>query len=57
LRMSMIFLNAFTFNTPEIFIGLAQNKFEGGALKDETTRKFITQQLEGFAKFVERVKA
>jgi chromate reductase, NAD(P)H dehydrogenase (quinone) len=57
LRASMIFLNAFTFNTPEIFVGSAQTKFdEKLELKDETTRKFVAQQLEGFAKFIERVR-
>lgn len=56
LRQAMVFLNAFTFNTPEIFVGTAQNKFsENGELKDETTRDFIKKQLEGFAKLIERV--
>jgi chromate reductase len=58
LRTSMVFLNAFTFNTPEIFVGLAQNKFnETGELTDAATKDFIKRQLEGFAKFVERVRA
>lgn len=56
LRQAMVFLNAFTFNTPEIFVGTAQNKFgENGELKDEPTRDFIKKQLEGFAKLIERV--
>ena len=56
LRQAMVFLNAFTFNTPEIFVGTAQNKFsENGELKDEATRDFIKKQLEGFAKLIERV--
>lgn len=58
MRTMLVFLGAFTFNTPEIFVGLAQNKFDDkGALKDETTKDFIKKQLEGFAKFVERFKA
>ncbi len=58
MRQAMVFLNAFTFNTPEIFVGMAQTKFdESGALKDEATRDFIKKQLEGFAKLIERVKA
>ena len=58
LRTMLVFLNAFAFNTPEIFVGLAQNKFDDkGALKDEATKDFIKKQLAGFAKFVERVKA
>jgi len=56
LRQAMVFLNAFTFNTPEIFVGSAQTKFsESGELKDEPTRDFIKKQLEGFAKLIERV--
>lgn len=57
LRTSMVFLNAIVFNTPEIFVGTAQAKFDEktGELKDETTIKFIRQQLEGFEKFIARV--
>jgi chromate reductase, NAD(P)H dehydrogenase (quinone) len=59
LRQALIFLNAFTFGTPEIFVGSAQTKFDEKTLEltDETTRKFVTQQLAGFAKFIERVRA
>jgi chromate reductase len=55
----MIFLNAFSFGTPEIFVGQAATKFDEKTLelKDETTKKFVAQQLAGFAKFIERVKA
>jgi chromate reductase len=59
LRMCMTYLNAFVFGTPEIFVGMAQNKFDKDTLKltDEATRKIVGQQLEGFAKFIERVRA
>ena len=58
MRTMLVFLGAFTFNTPEIFVGTAQNKFDDkGELKDETTKDFVKKQLEGFAKFVERFKA
>jgi chromate reductase, NAD(P)H dehydrogenase (quinone) len=59
LRMAMTFLNAFVFGTPEIFVGLAQTKFEERTLelKDESTKKIITQQLAAFARFIERVRA
>jgi chromate reductase len=59
LRMCMTYLNAFMFGTPEIFVGMAQNKFDKDTLKltDEATRKIVGQQLEGFAKFIERVRA
>ncbi|MGI8526265.1 MAG: NADPH-dependent FMN reductase [Pseudolabrys sp.] len=59
LRMSLTFLNAFVFGTPEIFVAMAQNKFDKDTLKltDEPTRKIISQQLEAFGKFIERVRA
>jgi chromate reductase, NAD(P)H dehydrogenase (quinone) len=58
LREAMIFLNAFSFGTPEIFVGQAPTKFdEKLELKDEITKKLVAQQLAGFAKFIERVKA
>ena len=54
LRQCLIFLDAFTFGKPEIFIGTAQNKCdpEKGVLTDEATRNIIKQQLAGFAKFI-----
>jgi chromate reductase, NAD(P)H dehydrogenase (quinone) len=54
LRQCLIFLDAFTFGRPEIFIGMAQTKVdaEKGVLKDEPTRDIIKQQLAGFAKFI-----
>lgn len=56
LRSSMVFLNALTFNTPEIFVGNAASKFDDKLeLKDETTIKFVTQQLAGFADFIRKV--
>ena len=58
LRSSMVFLNAFVFNTPEIFVGTAQTKFDDKLeLKDETTMKFIRQQLEGFEQFIRKFGA
>ena len=56
LRRMMVFLDALTLNKPEIFIGSCASKFDEntGELKDETTRNFIKQQLEAFAKFVAR---
>ena len=59
LRMTFTYLNCFIFGTPEVFVGFAQNKFDPETLelKDEATKKVIAQQLEGFAKFIERVKA
>jgi chromate reductase len=59
MRMAMTFLNAFIFGTPEIFVGLAQTKFDEKTLelKDEPTKKILAQQLAAFAKFIERVRA
>jgi len=56
LRRMMVFLDALTLNKPEIFIGGCAAKLDDktGALKDEATGKFIAQQLEAFAKFIER---
>ena len=59
MRMALTFLNASVFGTPEVFVGLAHTKFDAGTLelKDEPTRKVVTDQLAAFAKFVARVKA
>lgn len=58
-RTIMVFLDAFVFNKPEIFVGAAQTKFDDktGELKDEATRTIIKQQLDGFEKFIARHKA
>jgi chromate reductase len=55
-RKMMVYLDAFTLNKPEVFVGMAQTKFDEktGELKDETARKFIAQQLEAFEKFIAR---
>jgi chromate reductase len=59
LRRSMVFLDAFTLNKPEIFIGNCASKFDEktGELKDETTRNFIKQQLTAFAAFIKKMSA
>ena len=57
MRQSMVYLNAFTFGTPEVIVSMAQNKFDKDMkLTDEPTRNFIKQQLAGFAKFIKRVR-
>ena len=57
LRQAMVFLNAFTFNTPEIFVGSAPTKFDEKTLefKDEAGIKFITQQLAAFEAFIRKL--
>jgi chromate reductase len=59
LRQSMVFLDAFTFGRPEIFIGSVQTKVdaEKGVLKDQPTLDIIKQQLAGFAKFIVKMTA
>jgi len=55
-RKMMVYLDAITLNKPEVFCGMAQTKFDEktGELKDETTRKFVGQQLEAFETFIAR---
>ena len=57
LRQAMVFLNAYTFNTPEIFVGMAQTKFDEKTMefKDEAGIKFITQQLAAFEGFIRKL--
>src|SRR5437660_11706868 len=59
LRKAMVFLDAFTLNKPEIFIGNCASKFDEktGELKDETTRNFIKQQLASFAAFINKMRS
>jgi hypothetical protein len=55
----MTYLGCDIFGLPEVFVMSAQNKFDKDTLKltDEPTRKIVAQQLEGFGKFIARVKA
>jgi len=41
---------------PEVFIGMAANKFADGKLTDETTRKFLTDQMVAFEDWIRRIK-
>jgi chromate reductase len=54
LRRTMVFLDAFTLNKPEIFIGNCAQRIDDktGQIKDEQTVGFIKQQLAAFAKFI-----
>jgi len=56
LRRAMQFLDAVTLNKPEIFIGNCSQKIDAktGQITDQQTVGFIRQQLEAFAKFIER---
>lgn len=59
LRMALTYMNCFVFGTPEVFVGMAQNKFDKNTLEltDEATKTVIKSQLAAFAAFVQRVKA
>ncbi|HEY7245986.1 MAG TPA: NAD(P)H-dependent oxidoreductase [Xanthobacteraceae bacterium] len=54
MRRAMLFLDAFTLNKPEIFVGGCASKIDEktGEIKDEATRGFIKQQLAAFANFI-----
>jgi chromate reductase len=58
LRMSMIFLKAFIFGTPEVFVGNSASKFdkETLALTDQGTKDAVKAQLAAFAKFIAKMK-
>jgi chromate reductase len=58
-RMSMTFLAAFIFGTPEVFVGSAQNKFDKDTLelKDQPTKDAVKAQLAAFARYIKRMKA
>jgi chromate reductase len=55
-RQVLVFLEAFAFTRPEIFIGGANAKFDDKLeLKDQPTIDFIKQHLAGFEKFIRKV--
>jgi chromate reductase len=56
LRKILVYMNTFTVNKPEVFIGMAQNKFNAeGELTDETTAKFISDLLVSLQNLKKRV--
>lgn len=57
LRQIFVFLEAFVFTRPEVFVSFAATKIDdkAGKLVDEPTREIIKAQLALFAKFIERV--
>jgi chromate reductase len=57
LRKVLLFLNAMVLAKPEVFIGVAQTKFDAdGKCTDETTRKFAGDQMLAFEKWIAGVK-
>jgi chromate reductase len=57
-RMSMTFLKAYIFGTPEIFVGNAASKFDKDTLelKDQPTKDIVKTQLAAFARFIAKMK-
>jgi MFS transporter, Spinster family, sphingosine-1-phosphate transporter len=52
----MVFLEAHVLTRPEIFVGLAQNKFDDKLeIKDQPTIDFVKQQLAAFDKYIRKV--
>jgi chromate reductase len=57
LRQVLVFMNTFTLNKPEVFIGNSGAKFNAeGELTDEVTAKFIVEQITALRTLAERVK-
>ena len=57
-RMSMTFLKAYIFGTPEVFVGSAAGKFDKETLElnDQPTKDAVKMQLAAFAKFIAKMK-
>ena len=56
LRKILVYMNTFTVNKPEVFIGVAQTKFNAqGELTDEPTAKFIADLLLAIQALKKRV--
>lgn len=56
LRKILVYMNTFTVNKPEVFIGMAQTKFNAqGELTDEPTAKFISDLLVSLQALKKRV--
>jgi chromate reductase len=57
-RMSMTFLKAYIFGTPEVFVSQAQNKFDKETLelKDQATKDMVKMHLAAFAKFIAKMQ-
>lgn len=57
LRRVMLFMNAQVLSKPEVFIGGAVGKFDGnGQCTDETTRKFVGDQMLAFQRWIGAVE-
>jgi len=56
LRQSMVFLNMFPINKPEVIVTFAAQKFDGeGRLTDPAARKFIAEHLAELARYARQL--
>lgn len=56
LRAILVQLGVHWLVKPEVFIGNSASKFADGKLTDETTRKFLTDQMIAFEDWTKRMK-
>lgn len=58
LRRVLLFVNAMVLAKPEVFIGMAQTKFQAdGDCTDAPTREFVSAQMRAFVRWVPHVNA
>jgi chromate reductase len=58
LRKVLLFLDAMVLSKPEVFIGHAATKFApDGTCSDETTRRFVTDQMAALRRWIGQVAA
>ncbi len=56
LRQTMVFLNMFPLNQPEVMIGNAADRFDAqGNLTDDTTRDYIRRLLQNLVEWTRRI--
>jgi chromate reductase, NAD(P)H dehydrogenase (quinone) len=57
LRQSMVFLNMFPINRPEVIVAGAAQKFDAeGRLTDEETKRFVREHLAELVRFARRLQ-
>lgn len=57
LRQTLVFLNAFPLNRPEVMVPFAESKFdETGRLTDETTREKVKELLVELVRWIRKLK-
>jgi chromate reductase len=57
LRKVLLFMNAMVLAKPEVFIGAVNTKFDANRqCTDENTRKFLTDQMRSFERWIVGVR-